>query len=104
MATRTSATPPVTAPYRWLEPVNPLTHRELDLLALLPTPLTNTELAERLFVSVNTVKSHLKSIYRKLDVDSRDNAVARARRLGLLRDNVRRCGCGTGWIIDSITN
>jgi LuxR family maltose regulon positive regulatory protein len=45
---------------------------------------SNAEIAEEYFVSVNTVKAHLKSLYRKLDVDSRRAAVHRARDLGLL--------------------
>ncbi len=54
------------------------------MLRLLPTLLPNTEIAGELFVSVNTVKTHVKSIYRKLDVSSRREAVARARQLRLI--------------------
>ena len=61
-----------------------LTQRELTLLTLLPSVRTNPELADDLFVSVNTVKSHLKSLYRKLDVNNRRQAVRRARDLGLI--------------------
>ena len=61
----------------------PLTDRELIVLEYLPTMMTNAEIAERLFVSVNTVKAHLKSIFRKLDVSSRRQAVQRAKELGL---------------------
>jgi LuxR family maltose regulon positive regulatory protein len=46
--------------------------------------MSNNEIADELFVSVNTVKVHLKSLYRKLDVGSRREAVARARELDLL--------------------
>ena len=46
--------------------------------------LSRREIAEALHVSLNTVKSHAHSIYRKLNVDSRDQAVERARALGLL--------------------
>lgn len=66
------------------ELAEPLTARELEILALLPTRLTNTELAARYFVSVNTIKTHVGHIYRKLDVTGRDAAVARARELGLV--------------------
>jgi LuxR family maltose regulon positive regulatory protein len=64
--------------------VDPLTERELTMLALLPTVRTNAEIAADLFVSVNTVKSHLQHLYRKLDVASRREAVTRARELRLL--------------------
>ena len=62
----------------------PLTDREAAVLRYLPTLLTNAELAEQMYISVNTVKAHLKSLYRKLDVPSRREAVHRARDLGLL--------------------
>jgi LuxR family transcriptional regulator, maltose regulon positive regulatory protein len=65
--------------------VEPLSDRELRVLRLLPTHLSNKELAAELYVSLNTVKTHLKSIYRKLGVTSRSDAVARARAGGLLR-------------------
>jgi LuxR family maltose regulon positive regulatory protein len=61
-----------------------LTEREVAVLALLPTPLSQRELAQNLFVSQNTMKTHLRAIYRKLGVESRDEAVLRARSLGLL--------------------
>ena len=63
-----------------------LTERELSVLAYLPTLSTNPEIAERLNISVNTVKQHLKTINRKLGVNSRREAVRMARRLGLLPD------------------
>ena len=61
-----------------------LSERELMVLRYLPTVLTNSEIAAELFVSVNTVKTHVKSIYRKLDVTERRSAVRRARALRLL--------------------
>ncbi len=61
-----------------------LTGRELAMLAELPTMKSNAEIAAEYFVSVNTVKAHLKGLYRKLDVDSRRAAVQRARDLNLL--------------------
>ena len=67
-----------------LEMLEPLTNRERSVLLLLPTMMSNTEIADELFVSVNTVKVHLKSLYRKVGVSSRREAVARARELGLL--------------------
>ncbi|UCC76198.1 MAG: response regulator transcription factor, partial [Anaerolineales bacterium] len=64
--------------------VEPLTERELQVLRLLTTRLSSTEIAEQLFLSPNTVRSHMKSIYGKLDVHSRADAVQRAEELGLL--------------------
>ena len=62
----------------------PLTDRELIVLRFLPTMMTNAEIASELCVSVNTVKAHLKHIFRKLGVDSRRQAVNQARQLNLL--------------------
>jgi LuxR family maltose regulon positive regulatory protein len=62
----------------------PLTDREIAILALLPGPMTQRDLAAALFVSPNTLKTHLRSIYRKLGAQSRADAVLRARRSGLL--------------------
>jgi LuxR family maltose regulon positive regulatory protein len=61
-----------------------LTEREQGVLRLLPGELSQRDIGEALFVSVNTVKSHARSIYRKLGVATRDEAVARARSMGLL--------------------
>ena len=73
--------------------IEPLTARELELLAYLPIRLTNSELAARCFVSVNTVKTHMAHIYRKLDASGRDAAIARARELGLLESaDIARVG------------
>ena len=52
-----------------------LTDRELAVLQLLPSMMSNEQIARELFVSVNTVKVHLKSLYRKLGVGSRREAV-----------------------------
>jgi len=62
----------------------PLTPAERRVLELLPTHLTEPQIAGQLFVSRNTVKSQLRSVYRKLAVASRAEAVERARELGLL--------------------
>jgi LuxR family transcriptional regulator, maltose regulon positive regulatory protein len=62
----------------------PLTPAELRLLPYLQTHLTASGIAERLFVSSHTVKAEVKSIYRKLGVSSRNDAVQKATRLGLL--------------------
>jgi LuxR family maltose regulon positive regulatory protein len=60
-----------------------LTGRELAVLALLPTDLTLREVAGTLYVSLNTVKSQTRAIYRKLGVTSRGEAVVRGRQLGV---------------------
>ncbi|WP_166787846.1 LuxR C-terminal-related transcriptional regulator [Cryobacterium adonitolivorans] len=65
-------------------PTDPLTEREMEVLVLLPTRFSNRELAARYFVSVNTIKSHMSHIYRKLDVTNRNAAIKRANELGLL--------------------
>ena len=62
----------------------PLSEREQAILRYLPTMMSNQEIAGELFVSVNTVKTHLKAIYRKLDVSGRREAVQRGRELGLM--------------------
>ncbi|MEZ5139322.1 MAG: LuxR C-terminal-related transcriptional regulator [Acidimicrobiales bacterium] len=64
--------------------VDPLSERELTVLRYLASRLDSSEIATALYVSVNTVRSHVKAIYRKLAVSSRPDAVARARELGLL--------------------
>ena len=66
---------------------DPLTDRELSVLQLLPTMMSNAEIATELFVSVNTVKAHLKSLYRKLGATTRREAVRRGRRLALVEQD-----------------
>jgi LuxR family maltose regulon positive regulatory protein len=61
-----------------------LSARELDVLRHVSEMLTTEEIAVEMYVSINTVKTHLKSIYRKLAVSRRGDAVRRARELGLL--------------------
>ncbi len=65
-------------------PVAVLTDRERVVLHYLPTLMSNTEIAAEMLVSVNTVKTHLKSIYRKLGVERRRDALLRARQVELL--------------------
>jgi LuxR family transcriptional regulator, maltose regulon positive regulatory protein len=65
-------------------PGDELSERELAVLRLLPTRLSQREIGASLYVSVNTVKTHTKSIFRKLGVSTRAEAVARARELGLV--------------------
>jgi LuxR family maltose regulon positive regulatory protein len=62
----------------------PLSDSELAVLRLLPGPLSNRQIGAELFISVNTVKSHLRNIYAKLGASSREQAVGRARELGLV--------------------
>ena len=66
--------------------VEPPSEAELLVLQLLATPLSQREIGESLYLSVNTVKSHIRELYRKLGVRSRDEAVARAVELGLIED------------------
>jgi ATP/maltotriose-dependent transcriptional regulator MalT len=63
---------------------DPLSERELEVLTLLASGRTNSEVAGDLFVSVGTVKSHTGNIYRKLGARNRTEALARARELGLI--------------------
>jgi LuxR family maltose regulon positive regulatory protein len=62
----------------------PLTSSELAVLRFLPSHMTNQEIAEALFLSINTVKTHLRSVYRKLGVTTRRQAITRGGKLGLL--------------------
>mgnify|MGYP003332316651 FL=1 len=61
-----------------------LTTRELEILALLPSGLNGDELAKELFITQATLKTHLNSIYRKLQVRNRSGAVSEAKRRGLI--------------------
>ena len=69
--------------------VGVLTDRELAILRYIPTIMSNREIARQLYVSVNTVKTHLKQVYRKLGVASRRDAINRARELHLLGPSTR---------------
>jgi LuxR family maltose regulon positive regulatory protein len=64
--------------------LEPLSERELQVLRLLNTSLSSTDIAEELIISVNTVRTHIRNVYSKLDVHSRYEALARAKELNLL--------------------
>jgi DNA-binding CsgD family transcriptional regulator len=59
----------------------------MELLAYLPSRLTFADIAAHSFVSINTVKTHIGHIYRKLGVTGRDEAIERAAQLGLIDAN-----------------
>lgn len=65
-------------------PTEPLTDRELEVLARMAEGLKYREIADRLYVSLNTIRFHVKTIYGKLDVGNRTRAIEKARFLGLL--------------------
>ena len=64
--------------------IDPLTDRELDVLQLMTEGLKYKEIAERLFISQNTVRYHVKAVYGKLSVNNRTQAIERARQLQIL--------------------
>jgi len=61
-----------------------LSKRELEVLALMAAGMSNQQIAEQLFVSLNTIKTHLSNVFLKLDVQRRTQAVEKARRLSLV--------------------
>jgi adenylate cyclase len=72
------------APPKIEELMEPLSKREIEVLHLMAAGLSNREIAEKLFISLNTVKTHAKNINGKLDVNNRTKAVARAKELDVL--------------------
>jgi LuxR family maltose regulon positive regulatory protein len=72
------------APRRRVEVAAPLTERELTVLRLLPSRLSTREISRELSVSVTTIRSQVRAIYRKLQASTRAEAVAQAQKLGLL--------------------
>ncbi len=64
--------------------IEPLSERELEILQLIAEGLTNQEIGSKLYLSLNTVKAPTRNIYGKLGVNSRNQAAARARTLGIL--------------------
>ena len=83
LAGRTPAPPPAGPP------LEPLSDSEIRVLRYLPTNLTGPEIAGELYVSANTVKTHLRTLYAKLGTHHRSETVARARDLGLLAPSAR---------------
>jgi LuxR family maltose regulon positive regulatory protein len=79
---RPRRTPPGTVPAGSL--IQPLTSRELTVLRYLQGTLSHVEIAALLYISVNTVKTHVKNIYRKLDASRRKDAIRRGHELRLL--------------------
>jgi len=64
--------------------VDPLSRRELEVLALMAAGLSGPQIAARLYLSANTIKTHVRNIYSKLNVNSRAEALTVARSLDLL--------------------
>ena len=86
LAGRMPEPPPVTAQ----PPLEPLSNSEIRVLRYLPTNLSVPEIASELYVSRNTVKTHIQRLYAKLGTHRRGEAVERARALGLLAPSPRR--------------
>jgi LuxR family maltose regulon positive regulatory protein len=85
LAGRTLAPPPAGPP-----PLEPLSDSELQVLRYLPTNLSGPEIAGELYVSLNTVRTHMRHLYAKLGTHRRAEAVTRARALGLLAPSPHR--------------
>ncbi len=67
-----------------VELVEPLSQREVEVIMMIATGATNQVIAERFVITIGTVKSHIHHIIRKLNARTRTEAVAQARKLGLL--------------------
>jgi LuxR family maltose regulon positive regulatory protein len=64
--------------------IEPLSDREIEVLRLLDSPLTSVEIGRKLYVSVNTIRTHMRNIYSKLDVHGRIEAIQKAKESGLI--------------------
>jgi len=69
------------------ELIEPLSEREIDVLQLIAEGLTNQKIAARLYLSPNTVKAHVRSIFGKLGINNRTQAAIKARALGIIQSN-----------------
>ncbi|WP_420645388.1 LuxR C-terminal-related transcriptional regulator [Candidatus Leptofilum sp.] len=78
------AVQPVFSPVNQAEFIEPLSERECEVLQCISSGLSNREIANQLYLSLNTVKVHTRNIYSKLDVHSRIQAVSKAKDLGFL--------------------
>lgn len=78
---QTTPSQPDNSEFAWIEP---LSAREVEVLELIAEGLTNKDISDRLYLTLNTVKTHTRNIYSKLGVNSRMQAVARARDLEIL--------------------
>ena len=88
-----AGSPPVPGGHRGVAPRGlrePLSQAETRVLRYLPTKLSAPEIADQLYLSVNTVKTHMRHLYDKLGVHRRHEAVEQARALGLLAPSPRR--------------
>jgi LuxR family maltose regulon positive regulatory protein len=85
-----AGTRPAPAPAGPQLPLEPLSDSEIRVLRYLPTNLSTPEIANELYVSPNTVKTHIRNLYAKLGTHRRAEAVARARTLGLLAPSAHR--------------
>ncbi|HEX4938600.1 MAG TPA: LuxR C-terminal-related transcriptional regulator [Candidatus Kapabacteria bacterium] len=65
--------------------IEPLTHRELEVLGMIASGHRNQAIADTLHIAVTTTKAHIRNIFEKMAVTSRTQAVARGRELGLIR-------------------
>lgn len=65
--------------------LNPISDREQEVLQLIASGKSNTAIAEALYISVSTVKTHINNLYSKLGVESRTQAIARAREYALIQ-------------------
>ena len=76
-------TPPKTEPDDQRQQLG-ISKREFEILQLVAQGATNQEIADQLFISLNTVKTHLSNLYQKLDVSRRTQAIEKGKQVGLL--------------------